>query len=116
MEFNDKKFEVLRYGKNNMIKEDTFYLSSNNEIIQEKEHLRDLGLEMSNTASFTDHINKVCSKVKQKSGWVLRTFNTRSPVFMKTIWRQLIQPHIDYCSQVYQPVTGGELRKLEELQ
>ena len=116
MEFNDKKFEVLRYGTNNNIKENTFYLSSNQEIIEEKEHLRDLGLEMSNSASFADHIDKVCSKVKQKTGWVLRTFNSRSPFFMKTIWRQLVQPHIDYCSQVYQPVTGGELLRLEELQ
>ena len=29
MEFNDKKFEVLRYGTNNDIKENTFSLSSN---------------------------------------------------------------------------------------
>ena len=35
---------------------------------------------------------------------------------MKSIWRQLILPHIDYCSQLYQPTGGGELQKLEELQ
>ena len=35
---------------------------------------------------------------------------------MKTLWRQLVQPHIDYCSQVYQPTGGNELQSLECLQ
>ena len=78
MEFNSKKFEVLRYGKNDDLKKSTCYLTPNCEdMIEEKKSLRDLGIMMSNDASFSIHVESVCSKVKQKSSWMLRTFNSR---------------------------------------
>ena len=48
MLFNNNKFEVLRYGKNTEIKDSTFYLSASNDIIEEKETLRDLGVIVNN--------------------------------------------------------------------
>jgi hypothetical protein len=44
MKFNGKKFELLRFGKNHNIKDDTSYFTPGMEdIIEEKEVLRDLG-------------------------------------------------------------------------
>ena len=69
MAFNSSKFEVLRYGSNTALKESTNYLTPGCEaIIEEKENLRDLGIIMSNDASFSSHVEHVCKKVKQKSG------------------------------------------------
>ena len=116
MKFNSEKFELLRYGKNEAVKENTVYFSGDENIIEEKEVLRDLGVQMNNQANFDDHISKVCQKVKQKSGWILRTFKTRSPFVMKVLWKQLVQPHIDYCSQLFMPVSGSKLSNLENLQ
>ena len=83
MEFNSNKFEVLRYGKNDDLKQSTCYLTPNSDdIIEEKESLRDLGIMMSNDASFSIHVELVCSKVKQKSAWILRTFNSRQSWFL----------------------------------
>ena len=101
---------------NDKLKENTFYITSTEQTIDEKENIRDLGLQMNNMATFDDHIDIVCSKVKQKSGWVLRTFWNRSPLLMKTLWRQIIQPHIDYMSQICMPVSGSNLQRLEDLQ
>ena len=115
MLFNNKKFELLRYGPDQDIKESTFYLSANDEIIEEKEKMRDLGIIVNNEANFNDHIDHVCAKVRQKSGWILRTFSCRQPYFMKLLWKQLVQPHIDYCSQLM-PLTGNNTSKLENLQ
>ena len=115
MLFNNNKFEILRYGKNSDIKQSTFYLSANNEIIEEKEHLRDLGVLVNNQGTFNDHIDQICSKVKQKSGWVLRTFKSREPYFLKILWKQLIQPHFDYCSQLMN-LNQTNISKLEKLQ
>ena len=57
MLFNSNKFEVLRYGKNQSLKESTSYLTPNYEdIIEEKDVLRDLGVMMSNDASFSSHV------------------------------------------------------------
>ena len=101
-----KKFELIRYGKNEELKQNTIYFSADENVIEEKEVLRDLGVIMTNQATFDDHIYKVCQSVKQKSGWILRTFKSRNNLFMKQLWKQLVQPHVDYCSQLYMPVNG----------
>ena len=103
MEFNGSKFEVVKCGSNKTLKENTKYYSPENKEIEDKESLRYLGVIMNNEANFKDHINKVCAQVTQKSGWVLITFSNRQSWFMKQMWKTLIQGHIDYCSQLYQP-------------
>ena len=116
MKFNSDKFELLRYGKNQQIKDETIYFSADNDPIEEKEVLRDLGIMMNNDATFKNHIDKVCKIVKQKSGWILRTFVCRKPHILKLLWKSLVQPNIDYCSQLYMPVSGNGLNELENLQ
>ena len=91
MEFNSKKFEILRYGKNQILKDSTFYLTPQfEEIIEEKESLRDLGVIMTNDCSFSNHVDLVCSKVRQNSGWICRTFKNRQAWFLKMIWISLV--------------------------
>ena len=110
MEFNSNKFEVLRYGKNLEIKQSTSYLTPNcDDLIEEKDSLRDLGIIMSSDASFSNHVELVCSKVRQKSGWVLRTFNSKKTWFLKFMWKTLIQGHVDYCSQLYFPHNSADM-------
>ena len=71
---------------------------------------------MSDDATFTNHINEVCSKVKQKCGWILRTFSNRETHFLKMMWKTLVQGHVDYCSQLYMPSKLSELQQIEDLQ
>ena len=117
MAFNSSKFEVLRYGSNSALKESTNYLTPDcNAIIEEKDNLRDLGVIMSNDATFSSHVEHVCKQVRQKSGWILRTFNSRQTWFLKFMWKTLVQGHIDYCSQLYFPCKSSDMEKLEDLQ
>ena len=74
-----------------------------------------MGVKVNNKADFSDHIDKVCSKTSQKSGWILRTFACRSTQFMKLMWKSLLQGHIDNCSQLYQPLQSGNLTRIEQL-
>lgn len=115
MLFNEDKFELLRYGRNEHIKEFTDYQGPNQNIINEKSSVKDLGVTMSNNLTFTEHINKVCNKVKQLCGWILRTFKSRSMKVLKPLWVSLVQPHIDYCSQLWAPHKSTEIAKLEGL-
>ena len=117
MQFNGKKFEALRYGKNKEIKESTCYFTPGmDDIIEEKDSIRDLGVIMSSDATFSSHVDAVCSKVRQKSGWIMRTFHTRSTWFLKFMWKCLVQGHVDYCSQLYFPATASDMQKIENLQ
>ena len=61
---------MIRFGRNSILKKSTDYVTPNLACIEEKETLRDLGVIMSNDASFSSH-------VEQKSRWILRTFQSR---------------------------------------
>ena len=117
MVFNGTKIEVLKYGKDDKLKDDFNCLTPNNEeLIEINEVVRDLGIVFNDKATFDDHITKGCAKVTQKAGWVLRTFLCRKTNFMKLMWKQLIQPHIDYGSQLWQPLQSLNLQRLEKWQ
>ena len=116
MKFNGAKFQALRYGPNEDIKEDTIYFTENMEdIIQRVSSLRDLGIIISDDANFNEHIEKVVSKVRQKIGWMMRTFYTRRADILKQLWKTLLQCHIDYCSQLYMPGQTKGMQSLEKL-
>ena len=117
MIFNGSKFEILRYGKNEDLKNTCNYLTPNAEdIIERKELLKDLGIKMNDKADFTDHVNFVITKVKQWADWILRSFRRRNPDFMKHMWKTYMQGYIDYCSQLWQPLQSGMLQRIENLQ
>ena len=107
----------MRYGSNEELKNSTNYLTPGAEdLIEAKECLRDLGIQMSDDASFSKHISHVCSKAKQKCGWILRTFSCRQTNFMKFMFKSQVQGHIDYCSQLYMPSQLKDLEAIENLQ
>lgn len=116
MTFNDSKFELLRYGKDDILKSCTHLFDGNGKIIQEKLSVRDLGVIMSNNLQFQDHINNVLLKGRNMCSWVLRTFRNRTSLCMLTLWKSLVLPKIEYCSQLWCPYKKGNLQDLESLQ
>ena len=61
--------------KDKNLKNTCNYLTPNAEdVIERKEVVKDLGIKANANANFKDNINYVCKKVKQKAGWILRSF------------------------------------------
>ena len=116
MMFNGKKFEALRYGANDVLKATTSYTSPDGSIIPDKDHLRDLGVTMSADGSFRQHISQMCQSARNMCGWILRTFRSRSPELMLTLWKSLVLPILDYCSQLWCPVKTGLIQEIEDIQ
>ena len=119
MSFNNLKFELIRYMVYNNIKDitnDSFYTGPDGSEINEKSHVKDLGILMSNNMTFSEHINKVCEKARDMCSWILRTFRSRSPQLMLTLWKSLVQPILDYCSQLWCPISIGQIKQIEEIQ
>ena len=114
--FNNKKFEALRYGIDEVIKLSTSYTAPDGSLIAEKDHLRDLGVTMSADGTFKQHINNMCESAKNMCSWILRTFKSRSPDLMLTLWRSLVLPILDYCSQLWSPSKVGDIQQIEEVQ
>jgi hypothetical protein len=116
MQFNESKFELLRYGQNSDLKTGSSYYSSPNTPITEKESLRDLGVIMQNNATFDEQIAKVEASGRRLCSWALRTFLSRDERTMLTLWKQLIQPVMDYCSPLWIPHKRKDLERLEAVQ
>ena len=77
--------------------------------------VRDLGVQVNNQCNYLDHINMIYKKAKQRINMLLRTFLNRSMEFMKFSWKTYVQPILDYASQMWSPIEGGLLYKLESL-
>ena len=64
---------------------------------------------MSSDATFSEHISKIADTANQMVGWTLRTFQTRNKSAMLTLWKSLILPKLDYCSQLWNPHQVGDI-------
>ena len=114
MDFNTSKFDLLRYGNDTDLKCSTSYLSNLDTKILEKQHVKDLGIIMSNNADFKEHIVKVSETVRDLSAWILRSFKSRSPTVMLQLWKSIVIPHLDYCSQLWNPHYVASIQQLEQ--
>ena len=57
---------LLRYGKNTEVKQDTSYFPPEMfSVITEHDHVRDLGIQVSNSADFNYHIDTIVKKTRK---------------------------------------------------
>ena len=115
MVFNGDKFEVLRYWPGRLAKPDDPYLDPEGQPIEEKSHLRDLGVEMGNDCTFLAHIENTVAAGNKLAGWALRSFQRRSKHVMLTIWKTMVQPKLDYCSVLWSPSDQASIARLESV-
>ena len=88
MEFNSDKFELLRYRlKGSTFQNSAGYKSNIGSEIEEKPHVKDLGVKLSSDATFSGHISEKVASMKTKIGWVLRTFRIREHQPMLALWK-----------------------------
>ena len=71
---------------------------------------------MCNDCTFDKHISNISLIARQIAGWILRTFNSRSKELMLTMWKSLVIPRLDYCSQLWCPYKTGHIQQLEVIQ
>ena len=102
--------------KNSNIKENTCYKTPSGDPIKVVEHAKDLGVIMSSTGTFKQHVGNVISTSSQLCSWVLRTFRTRQKLPMMTLWKSLIRPKLEYCCQLWCPTQTGDIQRLEQVQ
>jgi hypothetical protein len=116
MEFNSIKFELLRYGLDNALKELTKYVTPEWELIESKKTVKDLGITLENDCSFTQHIANITEAAKRMSAWVFRTFSTREKLPLMTLYKSLVRPLVEYSSALWSPTSKADINRLEEVQ
>ena len=116
MTFNSDKFECMRYWADPEVAPSFQYHGPDDEPIQVKTNLRDLGVQLSSNLSFGIHIENTVTAASKLAGWGLRTFWGRGKRVMLTILKSLVQPKLDYCSQLWSPADQTSINKLESVQ
>ena len=116
MLFNASKFQLIRMGPNlPLIQTTHLYIDSPTTPLVPVQEVKDLGIIIDNNGNFKAQRLAATAKAQRKAAWVLRTFTTRKPEILATLWRSLVQPNLDYCSQLWSPVDlPGPLREMEE--
>ena len=116
MHFNSDKFECMRLWPNPSNTPEFEYLGPDGEKIEVKQSLKDLGVHLSSDLSFKLQVEKIVTSASKMAGWGLRTFRRRSISTLKTIWKSLVQPKLDYCSQFWSPGDQESINRLESVQ
>ena len=116
LQFNDTKFELMQYGENGTLHTLFDYKTSLNALITPSTTVKDLGIIMSTDLSFKHHIDNMIDEAKKRAAWALRTFKTRDWCSMLTLWKSMVLPKLEYCSQLWCPIKKGDILRIEEVQ
>ena len=86
------------------------------QIIKRVDHTKSLGLTIDAQLSWGKHIEEICKKVSSAIGALkrLRPFISKETAIQ--IYNALILPHFDYCSLVWECLSGYLSDKLQKLQ
>ena len=81
--FNAAKFQLVRYGPKTETKNNTTLFSNGMlEAQTPEEEVKDLGVIVDDGATFAPQRKNAVLKAKQKTGWVLKTFEARDQTTM----------------------------------
>jgi hypothetical protein len=84
--------------------------------IEQVSCMKDSGVVLQDNGKFDEHIQLKVGKAFQMCGWIYRTFNSRDSMTMLTLHKPIIQPHLEYASPIWAPLSSAGLQKVEQVQ
>lgn len=99
MPFNVEKCKVLHLGKKN--NKNVYSLMGR--LLTDATEEKDLGVTFNETFSPSINCNKVFKAAQGVIGLIRRNIRNRSKEGMLILYKTLVRPIIDYCSQVWRP-------------
>lgn len=78
--------------------------------------LRDLGVLVSHSLSWSSHIHNIADKARQKASWVLSVFHTRSPAVMMSLYKSMVRSLLEFCSPLWNPTKISDIQEVESVQ
>jgi hypothetical protein len=107
-----QKCEVLHLGHANPCR--PLYIG--NTLIDEARTVKDVGIMMSTTLRFTDHINYITKSAYQCSNLIFRGFITRESEFLVKLFTSFCRPKLEYNTCIWSPHHIGEITAVENVQ
>ena len=99
------------------LREQTISVSVGNEIVNQVEDLKYLGVTIDQNINFNDHVDNVCKKLRRALGILRRAAPFVDQNTRVTIYNTLLLPHFNYCSTIWgSGITQRNLDKLQLIQ
>lgn len=115
MRLNADKCFLLHYVPQNIQKNYPSYFIEGREL-NRKENASDLGVMIEGNLKFHEQVAKACKKATSQTNTIRRTFKSRNPKFLESMYKTFVRPHLEYCVQVWNPGYIGDIAKMEQVQ
>ena len=104
----------MQYGKNEDLKKE--YTTGCEEPLKKEADIKDLGVYVSENMSFETHICDAVKKGRKYLGWILRSFKSRKPEVIITLFQSYVIPRLEYSSTLWSPYQIKDITKIEAIQ
>ena len=110
--FNTSKCKVMHVGISN--KKKTYELNSQELQVINSE--KDLGVHVDDELKFHVHTAAATKKANQTVGVIKRTYESRDPVTITTLYKAMVRPLLEYGNVIWGPFYTGDIRAVEAIQ
>ena len=110
--FNEAKCKIIHFGKNNP--QQSYHMNGHQ--IDTVKQEKDLGVTFDSELKFSVHIRNVVSKANSRVGILKRTFENMSIDKFKILYKTLVRPILEYCTNVWYPVLIKDMSEIEKVQ
>ena len=108
-----QKCEVLHISrKNDPVR---YQYSLNHILLPEVDHHKHLGLWLTPSLSWDYHINSICAKANKVLGLIKRTFGYSNKTGIKTAFKALVIPILEYACPVWNPYLVKHTKAIETI-
>jgi len=112
MKFNVGKCKVMHLGGGN---EGWNYVMDHQRLKVVREE-KDLGVRLTSDMKVSTQCTAAYAKANRMLGLISRTFESRSELMMKQLYRSLVRPHLEYCTAAWSPHYTKDKDLLERVQ
>ena len=92
------------------------YYVLNDHVLEKSEQEKDLDITIDSSLKFHAHTAAAVKKGNQVLGLIKKSYNTRDPYIIKTLYKAMVRPHLEYGNAICGRNYLGGIKKLEKIQ
>ena len=113
LRFHPDKCKVLDLGRR--VREENEY-KLGTKILSHSENEKDVGVIMDKKLGFRRHMNTKINTANALVGIIRRSFMSLDAVTTTKLFKSMVRPHLEYCSQVWRPHLKLDMECIERVQ
>ena len=113
---NTSKSDFIVIGNISRVKDCDVSVNINGDLIKSSQSTKLLGVHIDSQLSFKNHIQSLLTKLAPKLGLLRRLSFDLPEYILLTIYKSVIQPHIDYCLSVWGSCNKTDMLSVQKVQ